>query len=213
MRSDLITYKDIYSSFLSCDKDIQKILKTLFISSKPYSDILKRLLVINNPDCLDMSNQTYKKVINSMSLSDLIDKGYIRLNPKVSRKTHEEIKTYIIITLDNFLSAKASDEYRDYNINFDIICYNDAWDLDDYKNRPLLIAGYIDGILNSITNNQRNGRSFKSNIKLTGIGRYNFLNCTLHVLNEDFSMYSLSYRGEHFSEDLQRMESLINQDV
>ena len=213
MRSDLITYKNVYSSFLSCDKDIQKILKTLFISSKPYSDILKRLLVINNPDCLDMNNQTYKKVIDNMSLSDLIDNGYIRLNPKVTRKTHEEIKTYIIITLDSFLSTKVNEQYRDYNINFDIICNNDAWDLDDYKNRPLLIAGYIDGILNSITSGQRNQRSLKSNMKLTGIGKYKFLSCTLHVLNEDFSMYSLSYRGQHFSEDLQLMEDLVNQNV
>jgi hypothetical protein len=89
MRKDLISFKPIYSSLLSCDKDVEKILKTLFISSKPYSDILKRLLIINNKDCLDLSNQDYKQIIDSYSLGDLIDKNYIRLNPKIARGTHE----------------------------------------------------------------------------------------------------------------------------
>lgn len=205
MRKDLITYNNIQSSFLTCDKDIEIILKVLFISSKPYSDILKRLLVINNPDCLDMSNEKYQKVIDSMTLNDLIEKGYIRINPKITRGVHEQIKSYILISLDSFSTSKVSSEYRDYNINFDIVCYNDAWNLNDYKIRPLTIIGYIDGILNSLTSNQVNRGSLKSNIKLTGIGEYQFLASTLHVLNEDISMYSLSYRGKHFSEDIRKM--------
>jgi hypothetical protein len=88
MRKDLISLKPVYSSLLSCDKDVQKILKTLFITSKPHSDILKRLLIINNADCLDDTNENYKKVIDSFSLADLIDKGYIRLNAKITRGTH-----------------------------------------------------------------------------------------------------------------------------
>jgi len=31
MRKDLITFKPIYSSFLCCDKDIEQILKILFV--------------------------------------------------------------------------------------------------------------------------------------------------------------------------------------
>jgi len=53
MKKDLILNKKIYSPFLSIDKDIEKILKTLFITSRPYSDLLKRLLIINNKNCLD----------------------------------------------------------------------------------------------------------------------------------------------------------------
>jgi len=87
MRKDLISLKPIYSTFLSCDKDIQTILKTLFVSSRPHSDILKKLLVINSKDCLE-DKEEYKRVIDSMSVKDLIDKGYIRLNPKISRGTH-----------------------------------------------------------------------------------------------------------------------------
>ena len=206
MRKDLISFKPIYSTFLSCSQDILNILKILFIETKPYSNILKRLLIINSRDCLDLNNQDYEKVINNISLKDMIDKGYIRLNPKISRGTHEEIKSYIIVTLDNFSPNLRSNHYRDYNINFDIVCYNDAWVLNDYKLRPLSIVGYIDGILNSATaDNPIFEKDFQSKIKLSGIGEYEFLGCNEVVLNEEFSMYSLSYRGSHFTEDIQKI--------
>ena len=216
MRKDLILNKPIYSSFFSCGPDIQMILKTLFVSSRPHSDILKRLLIINNKDCLksmdDDTEQVYKKTVNSFSLGDLIDKGYIRLNSKISRGTHEQIKSYILISLDNFSPDGTSAEYRDSIINFDIVCYNDAWVLNNYKIRPLMIAGYIDGILNSLTQNNKylTTGSLKSQIKLSGIGEYQFLGCNYHVLNEDLAMYTLSYYGKHFSEDVQKIGTVTN---
>lgn len=200
MRKDLILNRPIYSSFFSCDKDIEKILKILFIDSKPYSDILKRLLIINNKDCLDKTNEKYQKVIDSYSVAKMIEEDYIRLNPKIARGTHEDIKTYMLISLDSFSPNDESSHYLDYIIHFDIVCYNDAWVLDNYKIRPLAICGYIDGIFNSLTGNSNFNGDNKSNIKLTGIGQYQFLGCKQVVLNEDFSMYSLSYYGMHFSE-------------
>lgn len=212
MRKDLITTKPIYSSFFSCDKDIKAILKTLFITSKPYSDMLKRLLIINNKDCLDLRNQKYQQVIDSMDLAVLLQKGYIRLNPKISRGTHEEIKSYILISLDGFTQNPRNPEYRDYNINFDIVCYSDAWTLQDYKVRPLMICGYIDGILNSLTEKNRQiQKSLKPQIKLSGIGQYNFLGCNEVVLNEDLSMYTLSYFGSHFTEDFNKVGEVSNE--
>ena len=54
MKKDLaLRPVDFTSSFLSCEKDLQTILRKLFIESQPYSDALKRLLVINTKDCLD----------------------------------------------------------------------------------------------------------------------------------------------------------------
>lgn len=206
MRKDLITHKSIYSTFFTHDVDIQAILKVLFVSSRPYSDLLKRLLIINSKDCLDTNNLKYQKIIDSYSLKDMIDKGYIRLNPKISRGTHQEIKSYIILSLDSFSQNRRSSKYRDYNINFDIVCYNDAWVLNDYKIRPLSICGYIDGILNSLTQDlSLSSKTFKSQMKITGIGEYQFLGCNQVVLNEDLSMYTLSYRGIHFSEDIQKI--------
>lgn len=213
MRKDLISFRPINSSFFSCDVDIQAILKTLFVTSRPYSDMLKRLLIINNKDCLDTTNQDYQKMIDNFSLGDLINKGYIRLNSKISRGTHEQVKSYILISLDNFSPNKAGTDYRDYIINFDIVCYNDAWVLNDYKIRPLMICGYIDGILNSLTSNiQKGTKSLRSHFRLTGIGEYQFLGCNYSVLNEDLAMYTLSYFGTHFSEDVKQIGMVKNDD-
>ena len=206
MRSDAIMMKPIYSSFLSCERDAQEIVKLLFVKSKPYSDKLKRLLIINNPDCLDENsdrNQQYKRLIDSKPLSVLRKEGYVRLNPKIARGQFEEIKSYILITFDNFSPNRVDPKFMDCTVNFDIICYDDEWDLEGFKIRPLTIAGYIDGILNSISNDnkaiwQNRGAS---NIKLSGMGEYTFLGCNLAILNEDISMYTLSYRAIHFTEN------------
>ena len=208
MRYDLTTRRKIYSTMLSYDTDIESILKTLFVTSKPYSDILKRLLVINNEDCLDMSNEKYQQVIDSMYLGDLIDKEYIKLNPKIARKTHQEVKTYLVISVGNFKPAKTKG-YRDYNIYFDIVCYNDVLELDNYKNRPITIAGYIDGILNSLTSNQANMGDLKSHFKSSGIGECQFLGFDGSTLNEDFSVYTLTYQCKHFTEDIQDINKVV----
>ena len=80
----------------------------------------------------------------------------------------------------------------------------DEWCLDDYQVRPLKICGYIDGILNSLTYNNKKtlSKSLGNNIKMSGFGAYQFMGCNLAVLNQDISMYTLSYRGIHFTEDL-----------
>ena len=206
MRKDLVITQPIYSSFLSVDKDLENILKMLFVESKPYSDILKRLLVVNTPDCLDTTNEKYKKLIDSKSLGQLIEEGYIRTNPKIARKEFENIRAFILINFDNFAPNRRNPEFRDCTITFDVICYMDEWDLDDYKVRPLAICGYIDGILNSLSDkNKLTVRSTGNNIKMSGFGKYTFLGCNLAVLNEDISMYTLSYRAEHFTEDVEQI--------
>lgn len=203
MRVDTINIKPIYSSFLSCKTDAEEIVKLLFVKSKPHSDKLKRLLIINNPDCLDMSNQQYQKLIDSKPLCVMRKEGYVRLNPKIARKEFQEIKSYILMTFDNFSPNRVDPKFMDCTVNFDIICYDDEWDLDNFQVRPLAIAGYIDGILNTLSNenkyawNNNNG----NNIKLSGMGEYLFLGCNLVVLNQDISMYTLSYRALHFTED------------
>lgn len=210
MRID-VTPTKIYSSFFSCPKDLQLILKALFIEAKPYSDYLKRLLIINTPDCLDMENQEYQKTIDSFSLKRMIDQGYIQFGPKISRTTFEKMKSSIYIVLDDFSQNKVSNHYRDYMIYFDIICYNDEWILDDYAIRPLIIASFIDGILNSVTDKSIKRKDFASSLRLTGIGKYNFVGCVEHTLNEDFSMYILYYMGVHFSEDMNEVDSNVDQ--
>ena len=210
MRVDVVQTKPIYSSFLSCEKDMEQIVKLLFVKSRPYSDKLKRLLVINNPDCLDESREDYQKLIDSKPLSTLRKEGYVRLNPKIARKEFENIKSYILVTFDNFSPNRVDPKFMDCTVNFDIICYDDEWDLEGFQTRPLKIAGYIDGILNSISNKNRQDwqNQGASNIKLSGMGEYAFLGCNLVVLNQDISMYTLSYRALHFTEDKQ-LETIL----
>ena len=181
MRRDAI--KNITSSFLSCEKDTETILRKLFIDTRPYSDILKRLLIINTKDCLDLSNMNYKKIVDSYNLSDLREQGYLRLEPKIRFGEHEEVKSYILISYDNFTPNPTNPEFRDCTVTFDIICHTDYWDIGNYQLRPFKIVGYIDGILNKA--------------KLSGIGEFQFMGCSQLILNEDLSGYSLMYRAVH----------------
>ena len=189
MRRDTrITSSQFSSSFLSCEKDIEEILRRLFITSKPYSDILKRLLVINSKDCLDnKDSQTINTKLNEMSLAKMRQEGYIKLEPKIRMGENEEVKAYIIISCDNFIANATNPQFRDCTVTFDIICHTDYWDLGNYRIRQLKIAGYIDGILNEA--------------KLSGIGTFNFIGCNQLILDENLSGYTLMYRAVHGSDD------------
>ena len=185
MRKDLIR-PDIRSSFLSCEKDTETILRRLFIESRPYSDTLKKLLIINTKDCLSAQDEKLNYMqdkINLFNIKDLIDNQYVRLSPKLTFEEHEEIKSYILISFDYFTPNETNPEYRDCTVTFDIICHTDYWNLDNFQLRPLKIVGYIDGILNET--------------KLSGIGRFHFMGCSQLILNEDLSGYTLMYRAVH----------------
>ena len=176
------------SSFLSCEKDTESIIRKLFVDSKPHSDMLKRLLLINTPDCLnDMTNQVYIDKIKNTSIKDLREQGYIRLEPKIKLKENEEVKSYIVISFDNFVPNSTNPEFRDCVVMIDIICHTDYWDVGNFRLRPLKIAGYIDGILNGC--------------KLSGIGKFQFAGCNELVLSEELSGYCLMYSAIHGSDD------------
>ena len=189
MRRDIsLPSSQFSSSFLSCEKDIEEILRKLFVSSKPYSDYLKKLLVINTQDCLDNEiSTTIQQKIADMSLAKLRQEGYIKLEPKIKIGEHEEVKSYIIISCDNFTPNATNPHYRDCTVTFDIICHTDYWDIGNYRIRPLKIAGYIDGILNKA--------------KLSGIGTFNFIGCNQLILNEELSGYTLIYSAIHGNDD------------
>lgn len=179
---------NLKSSFLSCEKDTELIIKKLFIDSRPYSDELKRLLLINTKDCLDdRVNPIYKEKITKTSIADMADQQYIRIVPKLTFGENEEVKSYIVISFDNFSPAGTNEYYRDCIIEIDIICHPDYWDLGNYRLRPLKIAGYIDGILN--------------NTKLTGIGELKFRSCDEIILKDNLCGYCLMYTAVHGNDD------------
>ena len=176
------------SSFLSCEKDTESIIRKLFVDSKPHSDMLKRLLLINTPDCLnDMTNQVYINKIKNTSIKDLREQGYIRLEPKIKLSENEEVKSYIVISFDNFVPNATNPEFRDCIVMIDVICHTDYWDVGNFRLRPLKIAGYIDGILNGC--------------KLSGIGKFEFAGCNELILDDDLSGYCLMYSATHGSDD------------
>ena len=100
---------------------------------------------------------------------------------------HEQVKSYLIITFDNFSPTKTNPQFRDCMVYIDVLCHTDYWDLGDFQVRPLKICGYIDGILN--------------NTKLSGIGTFQFLGCNELVLDETLSGYMLSYAAVHGTDD------------
>ena len=177
---------EFHSSFLSCEKDAELIIRKLFVDSRPYSDYLKRLLLINTNDCLtDMTNQAYIDLIKNTSVQDLKDKKYIRFSPKVEMDEHEEAKSYILITFDNFTPNRHNGYYRDCIVEIDIFCHTEYWDIGNFRQRPLKIAGYIDGILN--------------NAKLSGIGTLQFAGANELILDENLAGYCLMYTATHGS--------------
>lgn len=186
MKKDL-AIKELKSSFLSVEKDIGTIINKLFIESRPYSDMLKRLLMINTKDCLENQTDVCKELISNTSVKDLKEKGYIRIIPKLDFGEHEEVKSYILITMDNFTPNAENPEFRDCTITFDVICHTKYSDLGDYRIRPLKICGYIDGILDKT--------------RLSGIGILNFVGANQLILNEELQGYTLMYRAVHGSDD------------
>ena len=186
MKRDTIMTQPLKSSFLSCEKDAETIIKKLFVTSKPYSDELKRLLVINTKDCLDNSNENYRKIVENTSVKELMEENYITLVPKIKLKEHEEVKSYIILTFDNFLPT-SNPEYRDCTIFFHIVCHTDCWNLDNYQMRPFKIAGIIDGLLNES--------------RLSGIGTLQFLGFNKLNLTDDLSGYTLMFTATQGKDD------------
>lgn len=176
------------SSFLSCEKDIEEILYKLFIKSRQYSESLKRLLLIPNKDCLsNMQNEEYKKLVEKADLNYLRKNGYLKLEPKIRLPEHEDMKSYIIMSFDNF-TPSGNPEFRDCIVTFDVICHIDTWDIGNYQLRPLKICGYIDGLLNKT--------------RLSGIGTFQFMGCSELILSQDLAGYTLMYSAVHGSDDL-----------
>ena len=147
-------------------------------------------MIINTKNCLDdLDSEVIKKTLQEKgSVAKLREAGYIRLTPKVEMGEHEEVKSYILISFDNFTPNRTNPEFRDCTVTFDVVCHTDYWDLGNFRLRPLKILGYIDGILNES--------------RLSGIGTLNFLGARELILSPELSGYSLMYEAVHGSDDL-----------
>ena len=182
-----LAMKPFQSSFLSCEKDTEIILRKLFVESRPYSDDLKRLLVMNTKECLDdKTTPIYLKKLEEMKLPQLIQQQYITFNPEIQLEEYSEVKSFINITYDDFLPNATNPQFRDYTLTIVIMSLLEYWDLGNYRQRPTKIAGFIDGILD--------------NSRLTGIGAFQFIGGS-EIAYPDWGGYVLMYRAVHGSDD------------
>ena len=173
---------DFKSSFFSYEKNLEIILKRLFVSNPSYADKLKRLLVINKPDCLSTNNAAYDDIIKGYSIGRLKKEGYIRTVPRLDLKEHEDIKSFIFVVMDDFTPTQ-NDKYRNCTVSFYIFSEYEYAAMDNYEYRPIKIAGYIDGAM--------------KDAKLAGIGKLQFLGAQQVPLNEYWGGISLMYITTH----------------
>ena len=161
------------SSFLSAEKDMN-----IIISKMLENERLKRLLFYNTPDCLKRGNLTPKQSVS------LIGKN-IRNIPKL--KIDKSILNYVIVKFDRFTPNKTNPEFRDNQVEFDVICHYDQWGLEDFQLRPYKIAAEIDAMFNDK--------------HLTGIGHLEFQGAAQIVLTNEFAGFCLIYKAVHGEED------------
>lgn len=192
MKANLARVQKLESSFLSCEKDYETILKKLFIESQPHSDELKRLLVINTSDCMNKNNTYYNQVLKKYDLATLKEDGYINVGPVTKHPESDEVKAYLTISMDNYTPNATNPHYRDCIVAFYIVTHTDYWDIGDYQIRPTKIAGYIDGLLDKT--------------KLSGIGVLNFLGFASTSMSNDFMLHTLTYTATHGNDDIISVE-------
>ena len=102
-------------------------------------------------------------------------------------KENQEVMNYIIISYDNFTPHSENVYYRDCIVEIDVISNIECWDLGNFRQRPIKIMGYIDGILNQC--------------RLTGLGKLDFIGANEIVLSEELAGYCLMYRTVHGDDD------------
>lgn len=178
--------KDFDVSFLSMENDKEAMVKKLFVESKPYSDYLKRLMIVNQSDCLDPSKHQYQTIIDGYSVADLKNKGYIKFTPTFPFEEFEESKSYLLISFRD-VAPSVNPEFM--NTSIEILCITNfkSWELDNYAIRPWKMAGYVNGILN------------KS--RLSGIGVLNLMGASEFTWNEDIGGVLLTYVATHSTDD------------
>ena len=167
------SYKFPESSFLSLEKDMGIIVNMIM-----KNDRLKKMLYYTTKDCINKPNLTDDETISLFGKQ-------IKTVPKLY--VDGSVLNYIIIGFDNFVSNGTNPEFRDNNIEFDIICHFDQWQLNDFELRPYRIAAELDSMFN--------------NKRLTGIGEIEFIGAKQVILTDEYAGICLMYRVVHGEED------------
>lgn len=170
------------SSFLSIEKDAGIIVDKICANER-----LKRLLYYTTPDAMERPDLTDDQMYE-------LFKKNIKLVPKVY--VDGSVLNYLIISFDKFVTNETNPEFRNNLIEFDIVCNFEQWHLKDYQLRPFRIAAELDSML--------------SDTRLTGIGRLEYVDAELFVLNDYYGGVCLTYQAIHGEEDKKRMPNPID---
>ena len=168
-----IIYSYPQSSFLSLEKDMGLIVDMLMKNNN-----LKKLLYYTSRDCMSRPPLTEDETL------ELFGKN-IKIVPKL--KIDPTVLTYITISFDSFSPNLNNPEFRDNLIEFDIICHNEQWQLQDFQLRPYKIAAELDTMFN--------------NKHLTGIGTLQFVGATQSFITDEYAGLCLLYKAIHGRDD------------
>lgn len=161
------------SSFLSVDKDLEKVIKLLMKNQR-----LMKLLYYSQKDCLNADDLTFEQIYSMLNHQILIV-PYITIE--------KTCPTKLIISFEDYTTNLKNPEFRNNKLNFTIVCHPDHWILENFALRPYKIAGEIDAMIN--------------NTKLTGIGTTQFNFCTNLNLNNQQMGLILEYEVIHGTDD------------
>jgi len=188
--------KDFDMSFMSMENDREDVVRRLFVESRPYSDILKKLLVIDQPDCLDDSKHQYQTIVDDYSVARLKSEGFIRFSPKMLFREFDNVKSYIYVSFDDVAPSESNPEFNNMTMSVYCLCDPDPkyWELDDYAIRPWKMAGYVNGILN------------KS--RMSGIGQVQFIGASELAFDENVAGVALNYLCVHWTDDQQKVSEV-----
>lgn len=162
-----------YSSFNSVEKTLGNVVELLLKNER-----LKRLLYYTDRKALHLPKLTQEQTFS------LLDTG-IKLVPKL--EIEHDAKPYIILTLDNFVPEENQTTFRSFQLQVDILCQYEYWNLEDFKLRPYMIAGEVDALINN---------SF-----ITGNGVADFVGAKSLIL-PDMGGLTLYYNVETFTDDM-----------
>lgn len=155
-----------YSSFHSVEQTLGQVIDLLLKNER-----LKRVLYYTDRQALNLPK------LRTDQAMEVLHKQ-IKTVPRLEIDT--AAKPYIIISLNDFAPDGTTTYYRDFTLQFDIICPYDYWQLQDFKLRPYVIAGEIDALIN------------KSNINKSGIA--DFAGARALLLNNDVGGITLYYQ-------------------
>lgn len=161
------------SSFLSIEKDIDIIASKILSNER-----IQKLLHYNVPNALEKPSLTEDEQLE-------LFENNIKIVPKLY--IDHSIRSYIVISFDNFVPNETNPEFRDNLIIFDIVCHHEQWKMKGFQLRPYKIAAEIDTMFNEA--------------RLTGIGKLKFVGSGSFSLGDDYSSISLMYAAIHGEED------------